>query len=574
MRFEFTSSGHETVLRAVLEEGDQTDSSAVRTMSPHEAHAPRLVTRHRAIPASLRGVLERVWSGWTAVMLVCLAVLVLWLPDLDLPLGNSDDGRLVGRAGLQARNFWELGPLESGFGARTDPYVRTGFGVEPRSEPPVAAVSYAHHPPLPTFIAAASVRVLGDNLAALRIAAFFIGSATIAFMAALLRSCGLRWGPTVLAVGAMASTGFFYVYGRIGVGFSLLVASAAVVAWHRNTDRPPRWALLGTAALAALAAMQSWIALASLALLALWLFASRAFRSRDPDSVSATASVQSPGRWLANGWSPALTALVAGSAAGAIITATWLLNGSGIAELSDQVSVRTGLDEAAGGRSFGFGEFLSRQWDFATDELLVPPWLRVLLVPALLAGLIDRRTRVATAITLAMAATLTFGFQQGAWTHRLWNFPWLAPVTIGFGSLLDAARRVVPARVRAPAAAAAAAVVAATMVAVVAGGTRDRYLSDPAHLGTALEQAADTSQARQAELAWTGPGLPTPRWASYYLDVPAWTLDESRLEELENSDLVIVRASMIPEFLPHGALEDPLASAGDFRVITAASLSP
>ena len=31
-------------------------------------------------------------------MLVCLAVLVLWLPDLDLPLGNSDDGRLV--AGL------------------------------------------------------------------------------------------------------------------------------------------------------------------------------------------------------------------------------------------------------------------------------------------------------------------------------------------------------------------------------------------------------------------------------------------------------------------------------------------
>ena len=103
-------------------------------------------------------------------------------------------------------------------------------------------------------------------------------------MAALLRSCGLRWGPTVLAVGAMASTGFFYVYGRIGVGFSLLVASAAVVAWHRNTDRPPRWALLGTAALAALAAMQSWIALASLALLALWLFASRAFRSRDPDS--------------------------------------------------------------------------------------------------------------------------------------------------------------------------------------------------------------------------------------------------------------------------------------------------
>ena len=133
------------------------------------------MTRLRPIPASLRPVLARAWSGWTAVVLVCLAVLVLWLPDLDLPLGNSDDGRLVGRAGLQARNFWELGPLESAFGARTDPYVRTGFDVEPRSDPPVAAVSYAHHPPLQTFIAAAAVGILGDNLAALRIAAFCIG---------------------------------------------------------------------------------------------------------------------------------------------------------------------------------------------------------------------------------------------------------------------------------------------------------------------------------------------------------------------------------------------------------------
>lgn len=508
------------------------------------------------------------------MVLVCLAVLVLWLPDLDLPLGNSDDGRQVGLFGLQGRNFWELGPLESDLGVRIDPYVRPRFGAEPRSDPPVAAVSYAHHPPLTTFIAAASVGILGDNLPALRIAAFLIGSATIIFMAALLRGCGLPWGPTLLAAGAMASTGFFYVYGRIGVGFSLLVASAAAVAWLRNTDRPPRWALLGTAVLAAMAATQSWIAMASLPLLALWLFASRASRFSGPDPVFAGEQLRGPRRWLASGWYPAMTALVVGSVAGGIIAAAWMLNGSGITELSDQVSVRTGLDEGAGGRSFGFGEFLSRQWDFATDALMVPPWLRVLLAPALLAGLIDRRTRVATAITLAMAASLTFGLQQGAWTHRLWNFPWLAPVTIGLASLLDAARRVIPDRARAPAAAAAAAVVAATMVAVVLGSTRDRYLSEPAQLGTALEQAADTSQARRADLVWTGPGLPTPRWASYYLDMPAWTLDESRLDEVEDSDLVIVRAGMVPDYLPDDALEDPLASAGDFRVITAASLSP
>lgn len=532
------------------------------------------MTRLRWIPASLRASGARRWSGWTGAVLVGLAVLVLWLPDLDLPLGNSDDGRQVGLVGLHGRNFWELGPLESDFGARIDPYVRPGFGAEPRSDPPVAAVSYAHHPPLTIFVAAASVGILGDSLPALRIGAFLIGSATVIFMAALLRGCGLRWGPTLLAAGAMASTGFFYVYGRIGVGFSLLVASAAAVAWLRNTERPPRRALLGAAVLAAMAATQSWIAMASLPLLALWLFAGRASGFSGPDPVFVGKPPRGPRRWLASGWSPALTALVVGSVAGGIIAAAWMLNGSGITELSDQVSVRTGVDEATGGRPFGFGEFLSRQWDFATDALLVPPWLRVLLAPALLAGLIDRRTRAAAAITLALAAALTFGLQQGAWTHRLWNFPWLAPVTIGLASLLDAARRVVPDRARAPAAAAAAAVIAATMVAVVLGDTRDRYLSDPAHLGTALEQAASTSQAHRAELAWTGPGLPTPRWASYYLDVPVWTLDESRLGELEDSDLVILRTGMVPGFLPDDALDDPLASAGDFRVITAAALSP
>ena len=520
----------------------------------------------------LRPILAHRRSGWTAVALVCLAVLAVWLPDLDLPLGNSDDGRLVGRSALHARNFWELGPLESDFGARIDPYVRPEFGAEPRTEPPVAAVTYAHHPPLQIFVAAGSVGLLGDNLAAVRIAAFCMGAATIAFMAALLRACGLRWGPSLLAVGAMASTGFFYVYARIGVGFSLLVAAAAAAAWLRRADQPPGWTLVGTGALAALAAMQSWIALASLGLLAVWLFAGRLRDSGIGVRASPEPARWRLGRWLAGGWSPALTALVVGVAAGAAVTAAWLLNASGVEELSEQVSVRA-ASEATEGQSFSLGEFLSRQWRFASTELMVPPWLRVLLAPALAAGLIDRRTRVPAAITLAMAATLTFGFRQGAWTHLLWNFPWLAPVTIGLASLLDAVRRVVPERLRAPGAAAAGAVIAITLVAVVAGGTRDRYLTDPARLGEALEQASGTPQARRAELAWTGPGLPTPRWASYYLDMPVWPLDESRLDNLDDSDLVIVRASMTPDYLGDDALDDPLASAGDFRVITAASLS-
>ena len=159
----------------------------------------------------------------------------------------------------------------------------------------------------------------------------------------------------------------------------------------------------------------------------MWLFADRLRRSDAAAGARSDEARPALAARLARGWSPALTALVIGAAVGVALTAAWILNATGLAELSDQVNVRVSNEVASGSQTtgFSFGEFLSRQWSYATEELLVPGWLRVLLVPALLAGLIDRRTRTATAITLAAAAAMTFGLQQGAWIHRLWNFPWL-----------------------------------------------------------------------------------------------------------------------------------------------------
>lgn len=517
--------------------------------------------------------LSRLRSGWAAMILVPLAMLAIWLPDLDLPLGNSDDGRLVAFSGLHARSFWEMGPVESRLGARVDPFVRPEFGVIPRTEPPVEAVTYAHHPPLKEFLSIASAGVFGENPSALRVPIYLLGAATLLFMASLLRACDVRWGPIILAIGAMACTGFFYVYGRLGVSFSLLVASTATVAWLIKHERPSRLALAGTAALAALTAMQSWINIASLALLAAWLFANRLRQSRQADAGSNRSGL---GLWnrLNDGWSPTLSCFVIGASVGVCITVAWMLYATGFTELSDQVAVRVSNRVTSGEQSitFTFDEFLSRQWRFATEELLVPPWLRLLLAPALLAGLIDRRTRVPTAITLTVAAALTFGVPQGAWVHRLWNFPWLVPVTIGLAALLDAVRRRLPSRARGAAALVAGAVIAATMFAVVNGSTRDRYITNPAHVGEALEQVVGTPAAAGAELAWVGPGLPAPRWVSYYLDVPVWELDADRLGQVEDSDIVVVRASRVPEYFPADALADPLASVGDFRVISAASL--
>ena len=202
----------------------------------------------------------------------------------------------------------------------------------------------------------------------------------------------------------------------------------------------------------------------------------------------------------------------------------------------------------------------------------MPPWLRFLLAPALIAGLIDRRTRVAVAITLAVSAALTFGIRQGAWIHRLWNFPWLMPVTIGLAALLDQAAKRIRASWRRAAAVAATTVVTVTMIAVITGSTRDRYITDPADVGRALEAAASQPAAAVAEVAWVGPSLPAPRWTSYYLDIPVFHLDDHSLDQLHHTDIVIVKANRLPDYLPLEVLHNPLASVGDFTVITAEPL--
>ena len=379
----------------------------------------------------------------------------------------------------------------------------------------------------------------------------------------------------------MASTGFYYVYARISVSFSLQVAAIAAVSWALRRANPRSRDTLVVAGFAALAAMQSWIGIAAMGLVMLWLLASGRGHGDEPPSGgsgrSASATVAARPRKLPWSWPSGhqkrlLAAVAAGTALGAGVTALWMLSAAGVEDLANQVAIRTG-NEVGGtsGPTFTFGEFLARQWRFATEEMLVPVWLRVLLVPCLLAGLIDRRTRAPTAITLAVAAALTFGVQQGAWVHRLWNFPWLAPVTIGFAALADWIRRPMPRRWRPLPAALAAMVIAGTLVAVASGSTRQRYITDPADAGAVLEQVG---RLPGSALAWAVPPVTSPTWVSYYLQTRVLRLNEDNLDDLDESDVVVLRADRVPDFFPEGALSDPLAAHNDFLVISASKLLP
>lgn len=464
-------------------------------------------------------------------MFIALVVLAVWMPDLDLPLGDSDDGRILARFGLQARNFWERGAVESGYGSLIEPYIRAEYGIAPGETPPREAVTYAHHPPLQTFASILSVGLLGDTPAGLRAVGFLMGSATVLFMTALLRVRGLPWGPTLLAVGAMTTTGFYFLYGRIGVGFSLIVASAAAVAYLREVRDPPVPAQAAVAVLTCLTAMQSWIAMAAITLLILWLFARK-------------------------GWAPVTRWVALGAVAGVMVTAAWLLNGTDTTELGNRVAFR--VDTTRG----TFGKFLARQWRFAGR--FTPVWFRALAPFALVAGLADRRTRVPVAVTLGVAAAWTFGLQQGAWIHLLWNFPWLAPITIGLGALVDAGRRVLVDRAAWTLSIVAVAVFAMTLYGVVTGPARDNYLTLPADAGRLVERVATS---RSPGNFWVTPGIGTPRWVSYYSGAPVWTLRDETRHDLAPEDLVMVRTDRVPDDFPEGALDDPVLVEGRYRMI-------
>ena len=73
-------------------------------------------------------------------------------------------------------------------------------------------------------------------------------------------------------------------------------------------------------------------------------------------------------------------------------------------------------------------------------------------------------------------------------------------------------------------------------------------------------------------VAWTGPGLPARRWASYYLDIPVRDLDEGRLGEAADSDLTVLRSSRMPDFPSGDAPGAPLAEVGDSPVVAAGTL--
>ncbi len=197
--------------------------------------------------------------GRVAVGVITLVVAVTWLPSLFAPLGDNHEGRIYGLVSLQVSNLWDLGWSASSWGTSMAP-----FGT-----------AYSHHPPAFSLWYVPAWRLPGDSTVWIRVVPYLLGLSFLPASAAVLARRGLRWGSAAVAVGLVAATPLYWVYGRIWPALGLVALLTWVVADLRERDHVSGARLAGVCALAAFTIAANWFSLAAAALLGLWLLAGR-----------------------------------------------------------------------------------------------------------------------------------------------------------------------------------------------------------------------------------------------------------------------------------------------------------
>ncbi|MCP4919239.1 MAG: hypothetical protein GY913_20250, partial [Proteobacteria bacterium] len=127
----------------------------------------------------------------TALVVALVAFLVVtWARSFGLPLGDSHEGRVIGQFALHVRNFWDLGPSSSSFGAAWQPF---------------SDVPYTHHPPLLTGIHLMVSTVFGQGLWQLKAVSYLAGLATVPTFFWVGRRMGFGPLPVAAATGALVA---------------------------------------------------------------------------------------------------------------------------------------------------------------------------------------------------------------------------------------------------------------------------------------------------------------------------------------------------------------------------------
>lgn len=477
---------------------------------------------------------------------VLVAILAVgWWELLFLPLGASHDGRINAQFGLQVRNFLENGLAGSDYLASRVPF----------SEQP-----YVHHPPLLNVMHALVGSFLGQGEWQLRLIGYLAGLATVVGLLWLARRLGLGAGAAVLAMALVAGTPMFWIYARLGLGVSLMVILLGL--WIRSpggsgVTLPPgsgcdspsgtgsSVALL--AVVAGVVAFSAWTGALLVAVLAGWGFFHPGSR-RTARLIAGTGAVM------------------------VLVTLVWALAVGDAAELAAHAADR---------RRWPPWDALveNYRWFYGT---LFPGWFRWLIAPAIVAAVVDRRTRMASgAIVIALGAW-TLATPDAAFLHDYWTYPLLVPVVLGLAVILDRLDRPlgtgkpgIGSRIGWRNLVRVLAVVGLVVLAVLGfhslGAYRQAYFDAPSDAG-GLVRAVGPAPGQ--EVAWVAEGVdPLSLWVSYYWELPVAEvpLDGDGVGSARGADLVLVRVDRTPVLIEAGV--QPVAERGRYALFSAASLT-
>ena len=455
-----------------------------------------------------RGMPVRVGGG----VIVAAVLAGSWWELLFLPLGASHDGRINGRFGLHVRNFLEHGLVNSDLLASMEP-----FTTEP----------YTHHPPLMNVLHAAVGSILGQGEWQLHSIGYVAGLGTVGGLLWLARELDLGPWSSIAVMAFVASTPMFWIYGRLGLGVSILLVLLAL--WHRHQRLGSGYRVLLVAS--ALAAFSSWVGAAAAVLL-------------------SGAGMREEGQRKA-----AMTVGVVGVLTAAAVL-VWVAAAGDVTELAGHTKSRLRWPPP----SLLLENYL---WFYRT---LFPWWFRWLILPAIVVGLFDRRTRLAAGSTTAALTLWTLIAPDGAYIHDFWTFPLLVPVFLGLTVMLDQAEARLD-RKRVVAGVGAALVLVAAVGFSRLPPYRDAYFRVPSDAGALLREVGP---APGQAVAWSAEGVdPVPRWMSYYWDLPATELRYEDVGTVGERDLVLVRLDRAPSWIQEPV---PVAERGRYGLVTGASL--
>jgi len=465
--------------------------------------------------------------GWSAVAALTGLVALTWLPRLDAPFGDDHLGRIIGRYALHLRNLQEHGVLGSHLGADWAPY---------------ASLPYAHHPPLLNLLTALCGLLPGNGEYRVWLPAYLLALLIIPSAAALLRGFGIRWSATLLAVGLMVATTFYWVYGPLMVDLGPVLALSAGVVRLRRQPHPSRRLVAATCVAALLSTLVSWPGVVLAALLGGWLLAARRRLDRVVLLVGASMLV------------------------GAAVSVAFVAGVTGLARLGSQAELRST------GGGYGLRQFLDRQWRYARD--LLPVWYLVVLPLGGLAGLLDRRTRGYLALASGFTAAWILVFNNGAFVHSYWSYPVLVVGLVGTGALVDrtVAETTVTVTVRRWVAALAGAGLVAYLGVLALGPVGQRLVDEPARAGRLV---ASHPPAPHQRYAWVvGSGLNSPRWLTYYWNLPPRVLTDADLADdaTRPDELVLVDLARRPAWLPASVESAAVARNGRYALVPVAAL--